>query len=102
MYLLESKRLGLRKLELDDSKDLFEILSDQATMKYYPKPYTRKETEDWISRSSESYTINRFGLWAVILKKGKHFIGQCGISNQKIDGKTVPEIGYHINKKGLA
>ena len=26
-------------------------------------------------------------------------IGDCGITIQNIDGKLLPEIGYHINKK---
>jgi RimJ/RimL family protein N-acetyltransferase len=98
MYLIESERLGLRNLELDDKKGLFKILSDQETMKYYPKPYSQKETEGWINRSIKSYKENSFGLWAVILKEEKHFIGQCGISMQNIDRENVPEIGYHINK----
>jgi len=98
MYLIESEKLGLRNLERDDHKHLFGILSDQETMKYYPKPYTQMETEDCINRSIKSYTENRFGLWAIILKKGQHFIGQCGILNQNIDGENVPEIGYHIHK----
>jgi RimJ/RimL family protein N-acetyltransferase len=38
-------------------------------------------------------------LWAVILKEEDIFIGQCGISPVHIDGKVLPEIGYHINKK---
>ncbi|MBT5177102.1 MAG: GNAT family N-acetyltransferase [Nitrosomonadales bacterium] len=98
MYVLESERLGLRNLELDDNKELFKILSDQETMQFYPKPYTLEETENWIHKSMKSYQENGFGLWAVILKKGEHFIGQCGITLQNIDGENVPEIGYHINK----
>ena len=33
------------------------------------------------------------------LKETGEFIGDCGISMQKIDGEMLPEIGYHINKK---
>jgi len=73
MYVLESERLGLRNLELDDNKELFKILSDQETMQFYPKPYTLEETENWIHKSMKSYQENGFGLWAVILKKGGTF-----------------------------
>ncbi len=99
MYLIQTKKLGLRKLELSDREDLFEILSDRDTMKYYPRPYTIHETEHWISRSLKNYKDYGFGLWALIIKKGNCFIGQCGISRQLIDGDSVPEIGYQINKK---
>ncbi len=98
-FFIETERLGLRALSLADCQSLFEILSDLETMRYYPRPYTREETEAWIARSMLSYRDKNFGLWAVILKKEDQFIGQCGISLQEIDGKTLPEIGYHIHKK---
>jgi len=98
MYLLETEKLGLRNLELADVQPLFEILSDPETMKYYPQPYTQKETENWIRRSIESYDARGFGLWGVVLKEEGKFIGQCGISILDIDGAQVPEIGYQINK----
>lgn len=97
-YLIETKRLGLRKLTLEDADLLYEILSDAEVMRYYPAPYTLDQVKDWIGRSMDSYQKNGFGLWAVILKESNRFIGQCGISLQNIDGVYVPEIGYHIHK----
>lgn len=99
MYLLESQRLGIRLLTKNDFENLFQILSDPETMKFYPRTCTRKEVENWILKSIKSYSENGFGLWALELKQSKQFIGQCGISLQVIDGKKVPEIGYQINKK---
>lgn len=106
MKLFETERLWIRKLVTGDSEFLYPILSDPETMVYYPKPYTLGEVENWIERSKTSYEANGFGLWAVILKQGNRFIGQGGISLQNIDGHTVPEIGYQLNKaywnQGLA
>ncbi len=98
MYLIETKRLGLRKLTKEDASTLHEILGDRATMKYYPAPFSLEAVENWVNRSIESYHQNGFGLWAVILKESGLFIGQCGISLQNIDESVVPEIGYHFNK----
>ena len=98
MFLLETERLKLRELKESDYRDLFEILSDPETMKYYPATFDQSDVESFIHRSILSYSKNGFGLWAVILKNENKFIGQCGISLQVIDGKIVPEIGYHINK----
>ena len=36
---IETKRLILREYTEDDFQDLFELLSDPITMKYYPKPF---------------------------------------------------------------
>ncbi len=99
MNNLQTNRLSLRQLTLDDTDALLAILSDPATMQYYPAPYDRKGTIAWIERSITSYETNDFGLWAVMLKEGDTFIGQCGISMQDINGKLVPEIGYHINRE---
>lgn len=96
---IETKRLVLRKLTLDDSESLFSILSDPATMQYYPAPYDRDRTVRWIEKSIASYDKNGFGLWAVVLKGSSEFIGQCGISIQNINGTRVPEIGYHISRE---
>ncbi|WP_422083279.1 GNAT family N-acetyltransferase [Ulvibacterium sp.] len=97
-YLIETKRLGLRKLTQEDVAPLYEILSDAEVMQYYLAPYTLDGVKDWIGRSMDSYQKNGFGLWAVILKESNDFIGQCGISLQNIDGAYVPEIGYHVHK----
>ena len=99
MFSIVTERLKLREFKESDYRDLFEILSDQETMKYYPAPFDQSGVESLIHRSISSYTENGFGLWAVLFKSENKFIGQCGISMQDIDGSIVPEIGYHINKK---
>lgn len=104
--IFETERLELRELVPDDAKDLFMILSDTETMQYYPRPYSLEEVEGFIRRSRQSYQENKYGLWALVLKSEKKFIGQCGILKIDIDGDRVPEIGYHLNKiywnRGLA
>jgi len=67
-------------------------------MRFYPRPYTLEETEDWIARSMRSDKEHGFSLWAVALKENGQFLGQCGISLQNIDGERLPEIGYHFHK----
>lgn len=83
---------------MSDFDALYEILSDSETMKYYPKPYDENGVKRWINWCIDSYKQHGFGLWAVVLKDSGTFIGDCGISMQNIDGETLPEIGYHINK----
>jgi [ribosomal protein S5]-alanine N-acetyltransferase len=99
MFTLETKRLEFREFKENDEKFLYDILSDEETMQYYPAPYDINGVLKSIQRSIDSYKENRFGLWGVILKEQDKFIGECGITKQDIDGVIVPEIGYHINKK---
>lgn len=97
--ILDTEHLILRELTLHDLQFLYPILSDEETMQYYPRPYSREEVRGWIERSLLSYRENNFGLWAIELKQTGVFIGQCGITLQNINGNCVPEIGYHIDRR---
>jgi len=96
---VETTRLKLRNLTMEDFDALHEILSDTETMQYYPAPFSKEQTRNWIMRNIERYTEFGFGLWAVILKESGEFIGDCGITMQNIHGEILPEIGYHIHKE---
>lgn len=99
---IETKRLILRELTMNDLEDLHIILSDSQSMRYYPKPFTLDKSKKWIKwniENYENYETYGFGLWAVVLKDENRLIGDCGITMQNINGKMEPEIGYHINKE---
>lgn len=96
--MIETNRLILRPFEWSDLEALHEILSDEASMKHYPKPFDLKKCKAWIERNLNRYKTDGFGMWAVILKSENKFIGDCGITMQNINGEMQPEIGYHINK----
>lgn len=95
---METKRLILRELTIEDFDALHEILSDLDIMQHYPAPFDAAETHRWIARNIERYAELGFGLWAVILKENGRLIGECGITMQNIHGQMLPEIGYHIHK----
>ena len=97
--MIETERLLLREYTMDDFAALYEIMSDAETMQHYPAPFDETRTRRWIEWNRENYSKYGFGLWAVVLRENNEFIGDCGITIQNIDGKLLPEIGYHINKK---
>ncbi len=96
---METERLILREYTIDDFDALYEIMSDAETMQHYPAPFDEAKTRGWIEWNLDNYKKYGWGLWAVVLKETGEFIGDCGITLQNIDGKMLPEIGYHINKK---
>ena len=95
---LETERLILRELVQDDFDDLFSILSDAETMRYYDAPFDSARVKKWIKWNIENYKTFGFGLFAVILRENGSFIGDCGITMQIINGWIRPGIGYHIYK----
>ncbi len=97
--IIETERLKLREYTFDDFDSLYEILSDEETMRHYPKPFSEEKVRGWLQWNIDNYAEYGFGLWAVVLKETGKMIGDCGITIQNIDGELLPEIGYHIHKK---
>ena len=99
MKIIETERLYLRELLIEDKKELMKVLSNPESMEFYPNSFSEEEVEKWIQWNIENYKKYKHGLWAVILKEGQIFIGDCGITMQNIGDETVPEIGFHIIKE---
>ena len=97
--IIETARIKLREYTFDYFDSLYEILSDEETMRHYPKPFSEEKVRGWLQWNIDNYAEYGFGLWAVVLKETGEMIGDCGITIQNIDGELLPEIGYHIHKK---
>ena len=100
---LQTKRLILREYTHADFDALYEILSDAETMKHYEEPYDSDGVHLWIEWNLESYEDFGFGLWAVLLKgqndENNTFIGDCGITMQRIGRWIRPEIAENFPRK---
>jgi RimJ/RimL family protein N-acetyltransferase len=96
--VLETKRLLLREMKPDDYQALFRVLGSPETMRHYPYTFDGQHVRDWIERNMNRYRKDGFGLWAVCLKDTGEMIGDCGLTLQNINGKRLPEIGYHIRR----
>ena len=96
--ILETGRLYLREMNMDDYDALYAVLADAEIMKHYPYTFDEERVRGWIERNMNRYKENGFGLWAVCLKDTGEMIGDCGLTLQNIDGEMLPEIGYHIRR----
>ncbi len=95
---IETDRLVLREMNMDDFESLYNVLADSDIMQHYPYTFDEKRVRGWIDRNIERYRIFGFGLWAVCIKDTGEMIGDCGLTMQNIGGVIKPEIGYHIRK----
>lgn len=104
--ILETNRLVLRELTLDDADAMFKVFGDPVAMRYLPAPYTLDEVKERILRLQDYTRDNGFSLWAVVLKDTQEMVGDCGLTFQKVLGEYEYEIGYHIDPafqgKGIA
>jgi RimJ/RimL family protein N-acetyltransferase len=99
MIVLESERLQLRPMSMNDTNNLLKIFSDLEAMRFYPGTKNRRQTEDWIGWNLESYSRHGYGLWVAELKQTGEFAGQCGLVAQDIEGVPEVEIGYLFLRK---
>jgi RimJ/RimL family protein N-acetyltransferase len=60
----------------------------------WEKPFSKKETEEWICRQLKRYKKDGYGYFAVIIKETNTIIGQTGLMKNKIGDKEIIEIGY--------
>ncbi len=47
-FVLETDRLALREMSLDDLDFVATMLADPQVMRFYPKCYSREESAGWI------------------------------------------------------
>ena len=106
MQIIETERLLLREFVPDDADALAAVISDPATMRFYPEPRDRAGVESWIERNRQRYRDYGHGLWAMVLKSSGEVVGDCGLARQMVDDVNEIEIGYHLRRdlwgQGLA
>lgn len=98
--ILETDRLLLRHLVMDDLDALFNLYSDPEIRKYFPEGVLSyndtKDELEWFLNGHPEHP--KLGLWATIHKEGGRFIGRCGLLPWTIDEKLEIEIAYLIDK----
>ena len=96
--MLETERLVLREMTMDDLSETRKIVCDDETMYAWEGAWTETENIAGLEKQLASYAEHGFGRWAVILKTTGEFVGMCGLQYTDADGKQVLEIGYLFNK----
>ena len=93
---IETERLLLRPVTLDDADAMFEYASDRENTRYtFPTNQSLEETKNNIA---QFYLASPLGWWGIELKSNGQFIGTIDL--HKIDPVfKKAAIGYIINKK---
>ena len=98
MDVLQTERLRLRPMRLDDVDPLSTVLGDVETMRWYPAPFDREEVEAWIRRQLGRYERDGFGLLAVEERSTGDVLGDCGATIQPVEGELHVELGWHVRR----
>lgn len=103
--ILETNRLILRELKIDDAANFYELNLNPNVLKYTGnKAFKNIEEAQNFLENYKDYDQNGFGRWAVINKSNQEFLGWCGLKyDQNLD---ETDIGFrffeHQWNKGFA
>ena len=98
MNIIETSRLYLRNIHLDDYDALCQILQDIDVMHAWEHAFSDKEVAEWIDENIMRYDRDGFSYWAVIEKTSSQLIGVTGLIAEQADGENHVGIGYIFNK----
>lgn len=96
---IETKRLILRELTMDDLEALALLSADPEVMFFsISGPTTDKEkVKEYLQkRIIDHYVQYGYGLYAIVHKERNCFIGYMGIVHQNIEGEDKIELGYRL------
>jgi RimJ/RimL family protein N-acetyltransferase len=95
MTILETERLTLRKLTVDDAPFMLDLLNQPSFIQFIGDRGVRTldDARDFITkRYIEVYERLGFGIYLTLLKEGQTPIGICGLV--KRDGLDDVDVGY--------
>jgi [ribosomal protein S5]-alanine N-acetyltransferase len=94
-FRLETERLLLRPYRLEDLDDLHAMFSDPEHMRWYPEPFSREGSLEWLERQIARHETRGYALWIVEDRRAGAFLGTAGPSLVTIEGADEVEIGWH-------
>jgi [ribosomal protein S5]-alanine N-acetyltransferase len=98
---IETERLLLRRMRLDDAEAMFAYASDPEVTRYVPWDTHRsiEDSESFLTFAIEGYERGDFGGWGVVLKDSGVFIGTCGLDAGYAPEHARAELGYVLSRE---
>lgn len=97
---LETERLILRKLRLDDAQDMFEYAQDSeiARLGLWPPFHTLQDSVDDINAVLAAYTRGTAVVWAMEHKEDHKMIGRIQLGHHE-PADARADVGYAMNRR---
>ena len=96
--VLETERLTLRELNLNDTKAIFGLRTNKEVVEFIDRKTLNNlsETRAFIDRISQLTTNNKGVFWVIESKNNNQVIGTIGLRNFE-DEEDYAEIGYELD-----
>jgi RimJ/RimL family protein N-acetyltransferase len=95
---LRTERLLLRQWRDEDLGPFAELNGDPETMRFFPAPPSREESDQLAARERRQIDEEGWGLWAVEVVGGAGFIGFLGLARPSFEARFTPgvEVGWRL------
>lgn len=95
--IAETDRLILRKLDVSDALNFYNLNADPEVLKYTGDlPFETLAQAEGFLVNYNDYQKNGFGRWAVISKTSNAFLGWCGL---KLNDNGLVDLGFRFFRK---
>jgi ribosomal-protein-alanine N-acetyltransferase len=104
--VLETERLKLRQVTLEDANEVFFLRSDKDVGKYIARAPEKsiKDAENFITARQKDIKQHKISYWAITIKGNDTLVGSICLWNFT-NNNTVAELGYDLHpdfqKKGI-
>jgi [ribosomal protein S5]-alanine N-acetyltransferase len=103
---LETDRLTLRPLVLEDLDAVAALLGDAEALALWGEPLDREGARSWTERNLARYEQHGFGRCAMVLRATGELVGDCGLIPTEVEGANEIELGWIVARahwgRGLA
>jgi [ribosomal protein S5]-alanine N-acetyltransferase len=105
-FLLETERLGVRRIGPEDVDDLHAVYGDADGMRWVGdgRPLGRAECEEWVRITARNYETRGYGMYALVDRTAGEVAGFAGLVHP--DGQPEAELKYALRRsswgRGLA
>jgi RimJ/RimL family protein N-acetyltransferase len=98
---LRTERLLLRQWRDEDLEPFAALNADPETMRYFPEPPSREESNQLAERARRQIDEEGWGQWAVEVVGGASFIGFVGLSRPSFEEQFTPavEVGWRLARE---
>jgi ribosomal-protein-alanine N-acetyltransferase len=98
---LTTERLVLRPWQKDDLEPMAALNGDPATMRYFPAPLTRGQSDTFVANMVRAFTRHQMGMWAVEVVGGPSCIGAVGLLPVGFEAHFTPavEVGWRLARE---
>ncbi|MGC1272506.1 MAG: GNAT family N-acetyltransferase [Planctomycetaceae bacterium] len=96
--ILETRRLVLGEMSLDDLDFIAAMTADPFVMRWYPKRLSREQAAAGVRQQLDRYARDGIGAWLAREKSTGRPIGRIGLQTRPVNGVVETEIAWMIHR----